>query len=107
VATIVITLVPVCASAGAVSRIELLPAAGFEILRGVKIALTPAGKPVTVKLRSPLNPPVADVVIGTRTLLFRTSDAVVGAVTAYPLTTTVTTVMGNGEIPPPVPVTVM
>jgi hypothetical protein len=106
VAAMVITFAPTCASAGAVSRNELLPPTGVEILCGVKIALTPAGKPVTVNPRSALNPPVADVVIGIRTLPLLTSDAAGGAVTANPVTVTVTTTVGDGETPPPVPVTV-
>lgn len=102
----VITFAPVCASADAVSRMELLPAAGFPILCGVKSAVTPVGRPVTVKFRSALKPPVTDVAIGTSTLPFLTSDAVGGAATVKPLTTTVTTAVGDGETPPPAPVTV-
>ena len=44
---------------------------------GAKIAVTPAGSPVTLRVRGPENPPVTDVAIGTSTLPLRTSDAVV------------------------------
>ena len=107
VATIVITRLPNWAKAGAVSRSELLPADGLPILGGVKTALTPAGRPVTVNVRSPLKPPEVEVVIGIRTLEFLTKDAMGGAVTENPLTTIVTIAVCDCEGVPPVPVTTM
>lgn len=56
---------------------ELLPAAGFAIVAGVKAAVTPAGKPVTVRLTTLENPFVTVVATATRTLLFLASDAAV------------------------------
>lgn len=107
VAEIVITLVPACASVGAVSLIELLPVP-FVIVGGVKIALTPVGNPETDNASGPVNPPVTDVATDTITLPFRTSEAVAAPVlTLNPLTITVTTTVGAGDTPPPVPVTVI
>jgi len=108
VATIVITLVPTWASAGAVRRRELLPPAAFVIVGGVKIAVTPVGKPVADRVNGPENPPVTEVWSATRTLPFRTRDADVElVVTAKPPTTTVTITVGAGETPPPVPMMVI
>jgi hypothetical protein len=108
VAIIVMALVPSWPLGCAMSRIELLPATGFVIVGGVKIAVTPVGNPVTVKLSDPENPPVTEVVIGTRALLLCASDTAVEVVATWnPLTTSVTTTVGAGDTPPPVPVTVI
>ena len=72
---------------------------------GVKIALTPLGKPEAESVNAPVKPPLTEDWIGTRTLPFRTSDAVAPAVMLNPLTTTGTET--DALEPPPVPVTVM
>jgi hypothetical protein len=108
VAIIVIGFVPAVAVDCAVSLSELTPAAGFRMVGGVKIAVKPGGKPVTVIVNDPENPPVTEVVTGISTLPPRTSEAAAEAVdTVNPLTTSVTTTVGAGDAPPPVPVTVM
>lgn len=108
VATIVIDFVPVVAVVAPVNFSELLPAAGFVMLAGVNAAVTPAGRPVTVMASAPENPPVTDVVTGIVTVEPRVSEAVVEVVaTLNPLTTSVTTAVGNGVTPPPVPVMVI
>jgi hypothetical protein len=104
---IAIAFVPAVAVSSAVSFNELLPDAGFVIVAGVKVAPTPAGNPVTDKVSGPENPPVTDVVIGSVTLALRVTDAVAELLTVNPLTTNVTTTVGAGDTPPPVPVTVI
>jgi hypothetical protein len=105
VATKVIFLTPVCAKAEAVSRTDPLPTAGFRIVGGVNVAVTPKGKPVAVMVSGPVNPFVTAVEKGTSTLPFRTSDAVAFAVTVKPLTISVT--VDVCDAPPPAPVTVI
>lgn len=102
-----IDFVPSVDVCGAVSFSELLPPAGFVIEAGVKLAVAPAGNPVTERLKAPENPPDTAVVIGTCTLPFRGSDTVDGAVTVNPLTASVTIAVGAGDTPPPAPVTVI
>ena len=94
--------------AEAVSRSELFPAAGFAIVCGVKTAVTPAGKPVTVRLSAPENPFVTAVPSATTTLppCAREAAAEPGVI-VNPLTTIVTTTVGAGVTPLPVPVTVI
>ena len=101
-----IAFVPTVAPDAAVSFSELLPAP--VTVDGEKDAVTPAGRPVTDKLRTPANPPVTVVVIGTVTLVPRAADAVTEvAATLKPLTISVTIAVGAGVTPPPVPVMVI
>jgi hypothetical protein len=103
----VIDFVPTTAVLSAVSFIELLPAAEFVMLAGVKTAVTPVGNPVTVRLSAPENPLVTEVAIGTATVLPRASVAVVDVVvTLNPLTTSVTITVCVGT-PALVPTMVM
>lgn len=104
----VIVLTPSSAAAEAVSLSELAPAAGLAMVGGVKRAVTPAGKPVTVNVSAPGKPLDAVVRSAIAITLLRASVAETEpAVSLNPPTTTVTTTVGAGETPLLVPITVI
>jgi len=116
---VVLPLVPVMVIAK-VPRVAVLetvrvkfdvPEPGAAIEVGLKLPVTPEGRPVAVKAIAALNPPETEVVTTAKPLWPRRNDPEVGetemAKAPLPGAVTVSETVVVFVIPPPVPVTVM